>query len=258
MSLINDALKRASQADKLVTVPRPAGPALQPVVRGQRSSGSNSWLLGAAIGVTALLGTWFLWQWFATTPTSGRPGVTLATKPPRGGEKTTATNDQTATASTTLADRAGGSAKSALVALTGSAKSAAATLTAAVARQAETPTPLGPGAKPLDKSETSRTGEPARAASASASEIPSAVLAAAANAAPASPALLDPVLPAPLAFPPIRLQGVIYRPTKATAFINGRMMSVGDQLEEAMLVKIDHQSVTFELGKESKVVQLAK
>lgn len=255
MSLINDALKRASQADKLVTVPRPAGPALQPVMRGQRSSASHSWLLGAAIGVTALLGAWFLWQWFAATPTSGRPGVTLATKPPRGGEKTTVTNDQPA-AATTLADRAGGSAKSALVALTGSAKSAAATLTAAVARQAETPP--GPGAKPLDKSETARSGEPARAASASASEIPSAVLAAAANAAPAPPALLDPVLPAPLAFPPIRLQGVIYRPTKATAFINGRMMSVGDQLEEAMLVKIDRQSVTFELGKESKVVQLAK
>ena len=60
MSLINDALKRASQADKLVTVPRPAGPALQPVVRGQHSSGSNPWLLGAGIGVTVLLAAWFL------------------------------------------------------------------------------------------------------------------------------------------------------------------------------------------------------
>ena len=262
MSLINDALKRASQADKLVTVPRPAGPALQPVVRGQRAGSSRPLLLGTAIGVTTLLAAWFLWQWFATTPTDGRPGGTLATRPPRGADKPAAansssTNDTPAAASATLADRAGGSAKSALVALTGSAKSAAATLTAAVARQAETPPP-GPGTKPLDKSETSRTGDQARPTSASAGEIPPAVMAAMAHAAPAPPVLLDPVQPAPPAFPPIRLQGVIYRATKATAFINGRMMSVGDQLEDAMLVKIDRQSVTFELGKESKVVQLAK
>ncbi len=269
MSLINDALKRASQADKLVKVPRPAGPALQPVVRGQRSGGSPSWLLGAGIGVTALLAAWFLWQWFATTPTGGRPGVTLATKPPRGADKTTAanssaTNDKPAAVATTLGDRAGDSAKSALVALTGSAKSAAATLTAAVARQAETP-PSAAAGRPADKPDPSRSGEKNRAAAApAAAEIPPAVMAAVAGAAPAPPpppappALLDPVLPAPPAFPPIRLQGVIYRPTKATAFINGRMMSVGDQLEDAMLVKIDRQSVTFELGKETKIVQLAK
>ncbi len=266
MSLINDALKRASQADKLVKVPRPAGPALQPVVRGQRSGGSPSWLLGAGIGVTALLAAWFLWQWFATTPTGGRPGVTLAIKPPRGADKTntassSATNDKPTAASSTLGDRAGDSAKSALVALTGSAKSAAATLTAAVARQAETP-PSAAAGRPADKPDPSRSGEKNRATAApAAGEIPPAVMAAVASVAPAPPAppaLLDPVLPAPPAFPPIRLQGVIYRPTKATAFINGRMMSVGDQLEEAMLVKIDRQSVTFELGKETKIVQLAK
>ena len=132
-----------------------------------------------------------------------------------------------------------------------------------MARQAETP-PSAAAARPSDKPVPSRSGDksdktPAATASAT-GEIPPAVMAAVASAAPASapPALLDPVLPAPPAFPPIRLQGVIYRSTKATAFINGRMMSVGDQLEEAMLVKIDRQSVTFELGKETKIVQLAK
>lgn len=264
MSLINDALKRAGQAEKLRPIPRPPGPALQPAVRSGAPGGSRSWLLGSAVGVTALLAAWFLWQWFATTPTDGGPGVTLATRPPRGADKTTTTNspsanDKPAAAAATLGDRASDSAKSALVALTGSAKSAAATLTAAVARQAETPAPEA-ASKSTNQPNPARAGDQGNATSAAANTIPPAVMAAVAGAAPApaTPALLDPVLPAPPAFPPIRLQGVIYRPTKATAFINGRMMSVGDQLEEAMLVKIDRQSVTFELGKESKVVQLAK
>lgn len=265
MSLINDALKRTGQAEKLRPIPRPAGPALQPAVRGGAPGSSRSWLLGTAVGVTALLAAWFLWQWFATTPTGGGPGVTLATRPPRGADKTTTTNspaanDKPAASAATLGDRAGDSAKSVLVALTGSAKSAAATLTAAVARQAETP-PSGALAKSTNQPNPSRTGDQNNAASAAAANtIPPAVMTAVASAAPApaTPALLDPVVPAPPAFPPIRLQGVIYRSTKATAFINGRMMSVGDQLEDAMLVKIDRQSVTFELGKESKVVQLAK
>lgn len=205
MSLINDALKRAGQAEKLRPIPVPRSRAA--TRRAKWSSRRlRSWLLGSAVGVTALLAAWFLWQWFATTPTDGGPGVTLATRPPRGADKTTTTNspsanDKPAAAAATLGDRASDSAKSALVALTGSAKSAAATLTAAVARQAETPAPEA-ASKSTNQPNSARTGDQGNATSPAANTIPPAVMAAVAGAAPApaTPALLDPVLPAPPLF----------------------------------------------------------
>jgi hypothetical protein len=87
MSLINDALKRASQSDRnrpiQAGLPRP----MQPVAA--RPGNGNSWLLAAII--VAVLGFalagWFLWKWRnPTNPTVAvapiQPAQTIATTPP--------------------------------------------------------------------------------------------------------------------------------------------------------------------------------
>lgn len=49
-------------------------------------------------------------------------------------------------------------------------------------------------------------------------------------------------------FPPLKLQGIIYRKTRPSAFINGKTLYVGDQIDSAELIEIDLQYVTFELS----------
>lgn len=275
MSLINDALKRASQVEKLRPIPRPAGPALQPAASHDDAPMiSRSVLLGLAVSLTLLLAGWFLWQWFEGVPGKKTSGTSLATTPSRGAEKAAEkTATPTAAAKTTVEKTlasAGDSAKSSLVNLTGAAKSAAATLTAAVARQAETP-PAKPGAHAVEKFSvpphaaphaTAASVEHASAAPpAGAPQIPPAIMASIAKSAPeteVAPRLLDPVAPAPPPFPVLRLQGVIYRSANASAFINGRILTVGDKVEDAVLAKIERQSVTFEMSGQTKVVQLAR
>ena len=277
MSLINDALKRASQVEKLRPIPRPAGPALQPAASHDDAPLlSRAVLLGLVGSLTLLLAAWFLWQWFAGVPAGKTSGTSLALTPARGAEKAAAAASALkGTAEKSLAS-AGDSAKSSLVNLAGSAKAAAATLTAAVARQAETPSPKS-AAPTAEKSPASPRAAPSAplatlantasadhtpaAAAIVAPQIPPAIYAAIAKSAPeveAAPRLLDPVAPAPPPFPVLRLQGVIYRSANASAFINGRVLCVGDKVDDAVLAKIDQQSVTFELAGQTKIVQLAR
>lgn len=49
-------------------------------------------------------------------------------------------------------------------------------------------------------------------------------------------------------FPELKLQGIIRGKKKTTAIVNGKMLSLGDRLEGAFLLKIDQESVTFEKG----------
>ena len=49
-------------------------------------------------------------------------------------------------------------------------------------------------------------------------------------------------------FPELKLQGIIRGKKKTTVIVNGKMLSLGDRLEGAFLLKIDQESVTFEKG----------
>ncbi|MEQ2010327.1 MAG: hypothetical protein ABMA26_26370 [Limisphaerales bacterium] len=49
-------------------------------------------------------------------------------------------------------------------------------------------------------------------------------------------------------FPELKLQGIIRGKKKTTAIVNGKMLSLGDRLEGAFLLKIEQESVTFEKG----------
>jgi hypothetical protein len=88
MSLINDALKRASKSDKDRPVPGDVPPLMQPVA--PRPRGQSSWLLAAiAAAMFGLVVTgWVLWKGLAARPpadgyVSVQPAQTVASDPPR-------------------------------------------------------------------------------------------------------------------------------------------------------------------------------
>lgn len=53
---------------------------------------------------------------------------------------------------------------------------------------------------------------------------------------------------AALEFPELKLQGIIRGKKKTTVIVNGKSLALGDRLEGAFLLKIDQESVTFEKG----------
>lgn len=57
-----------------------------------------------------------------------------------------------------------------------------------------------------------------------------------------------PTNPPPAQFPPLRLQGIYYRPDRPSALINRRTLFVGDIIEGATVVAITPNSVTVEIS----------
>lgn len=59
-------------------------------------------------------------------------------------------------------------------------------------------------------------------------------------------------------FPELKLQGIIRGKKKTTAIVNGKMLSLGDRIEGAFLLKIEQESVTFEKGSARKELFLLR
>jgi len=57
-------------------------------------------------------------------------------------------------------------------------------------------------------------------------------------------------------FPSLRLQGLFYRPTRASVVINSKTLYVGDRIENAKVVAIERDSVVVEWGGEKRVLTL--
>jgi hypothetical protein len=53
-----------------------------------------------------------------------------------------------------------------------------------------------------------------------------------------------------------KLQGIFYRPTNPSAVVNAKTVFVGDRIANAKVKSIDHQSVTLDIGGETKVLTL--
>jgi hypothetical protein len=64
------------------------------------------------------------------------------------------------------------------------------------------------------------------------------------------------VVKTPLAFPPLKMQGVIYRETKPWVILNGQSYTVGDRLGPVLVRAIDRSSVMLELDGEMKVLTI--
>jgi hypothetical protein len=241
MSLINDALKRTSEADKLNPLPRLSGPALQPVEEIPSASLPRGGLIGGIASVAGL-SAYLLWQYFAA-PAPVRVASTdgavaaLARRPAPAHDKSSVDPK----GAPTDAHAAPGKTSSPANVM----KSAAATLHAVAAQQAEVPTPESP-AKPGVPAENKSAAAPAE--NAPSASPPSEAPPAKAEIAIAPP----PPPPPPPPFPSIRVQGVIARSSNPSALINGRVLFLGDQIDDAKITKIDAQGVTFELAGQTR------
>ena len=65
-----------------------------------------------------------------------------------------------------------------------------------------------------------------------------------------------PVVKLAAVFPPLKMQGVIYRHTKPFVILNGQSYTIGDRLGGVVVRAIDRTSVKLELAGETKVLTL--
>lgn len=197
MSLINDALKRAKEAQQQKPPGDSGGPPLRPVEqRPARDPGP--WLLLAfalIVAVAAIL----LWQGFQ----HGRQPQTVASQSPSPAE--TVPQMVPATGYTSIPD-------SVPPALPAVPESHATPVTAAVeAASLTTPDGLSPTNGPPDT-----------------------------TVAEDATAMASPPQP-----PPLKLQAIVYHPSRASAAISGKVLFVGDRLGEMRVTAISPTAVTL-------------
>lgn len=63
-------------------------------------------------------------------------------------------------------------------------------------------------------------------------------------------------VPAKPAFPELRLQGIIFRSTNPLVLINGRTLTVGDEVDGAKITAVDKSSVKVEFNGETRTLRL--
>lgn len=216
MSLINDALKRASEAQKKRDAASPpgqtlSGPALVPAESPRRSA--PPFLVPSLLVLALALGGWFLWGWWSArsvpaTVATAQPTAMAAARPPAG--------------ATGPASAPGPAAPRPGVNLT----------------PVERPAPNVRAPAPhLDKSPKAVAASPVTT-----------------SPAAATPAVATP--PARQEFPALKLQGIYYRLSSPSALINGKTLYVGDEIDDAKLVKIERFNVTMQFGAETRVFKL--
>jgi cytoskeletal protein RodZ len=213
MSLINDALKRAKQAQQNNPPLPESGLQLRPVEPRQRPSAGPAILLGTALVVVAMLAGFFSWQ------ARQNRRVTQQIANVKNGETPTA--------------------KSALP--TPSPSQAAAPqsqLAVAAAPPTPDPTALAAAEKPSKETAAPTSASPAAAQSAT---------------APTASAVAPEAPPKPS---PPRLQGILYRPSRTSAVIDGKAVSVGDSVGEFRVSAITRQSVTLVSASQTNVMNL--
>ena len=187
MSLINDALKRAKQAQKQGQTPPPSLQ-FRPVEPGQKNKRGWDWVVPAIVAVIGIFALIFMWP-------KNKDGL----------------NGPLETKARTLA----------------AAKELPAAPVAAQAKQPEPPAPTEPGP--------------------SAVPAPSDL-----SAKPASP----PEPPAPPQPPPLRLQAIVYSPTRPSAIINNRTVFIGDRVGDLRVTAITQETTTLAGAGQTNVLTL--
>ncbi len=247
MSLINDALKRASQSSKHNPHNRGGDPVspLQAVVGGRpKRFQINFAVLAVPALVLLVLGgsTWGFLSWRGKPKAAQKEPVpskqaeksgtapSAATQPPRA---STATNQTTHTEP--------------------------AQAVAQTPRSTEAPSPSKPPkAAPSTKPQTA---PPAQTASAKTQKPATADPVQSAPTPRAAPPKVapDPKPSTPAvekAFPPVKLQGIAFRIKNPSVLLNGKVLELGDELDGLTVKKIERSSVTLEFGGQTKVFPL--
>jgi hypothetical protein len=221
MSLINDALKRARQAQPTPTVPIAADPSLQPVLEAPRSSEPILWWV-PGIGVAILLAAClFLFLWWRD---SARPARSM-----------------------TAAERTPG--RPALVVSTGESRLPGPVVDPAPANtntheSAAPPSKAGPESQPIvaethASPSTNATSLPSSSPQQSAASPGQTVQT---NQTSSAVDLTD------TALANLKLQGIFYRSLRASALINGRTLFIGDDIDGATVTAIERQAVQVQFN----------
>jgi hypothetical protein len=229
MSLINDALKRAKQANHETPAAPPPVPHFRPVEPGPPAVRYGvGMLLPISLGAVALLALMLLWV------LSNRDGSVTRTEP----------NAQREVAARTLPSP--DAARSA---------TEAATAPSSIAGQT-------PNHSANAKSVGGATPAPTVAAPDSTSPTPSvAPDALSTNLAPSASESADTnnVLTTALVPPtpaPLKLQGIVYNPKRPSALINGRVVFVGDRIQDLRILAIHSDAVLLAGAGRTNVLSL--
>ncbi len=211
MSLINDALKRAKEVHRQNPPAPPSGPPLRPVERQPQQHPHLGLLLVFAVVVAgaAILLWQGLQQWRAPRATDSPTHTAAPVAPP----------DSAPTTPTILASSV--------------ATSAPAIATPGPGELAETAPPSALPSQPVVAPPTDAAETPASEATATPTTTPS--------PPPAEPDAVVPA-PAPLA---LKLQAIVYHPSRASAAINGKVLFVGDRLSGWRVTAITPEEVTL-------------
>lgn len=242
MSLINDALKRASNNKRDSNDLSPMQPA-QLRQRNRRPGGGVGMtiiLICFVIAGAATLGAWAYWNKQYKTPTIDKPAHAVKTAPAPDAQATAAAaaaaaaaktnNNPIARAANTLRKVEANNNDGEKV-----ADSMKAPVAAAVPAPAPTQTPVASAPKPT----------PTTAATVATTPAPTQTR----PAAPAQPAAAAPAGP--------KLQAIFFRPNNPTAIINGKTVREGDEIAGGYEVKeIKRQSVRIQKGADARELPL--
>ncbi len=243
MSLVNDALKRARQAQKKSSRPPAISPAprhVEPVCQNSSSSG-----IPWSFAIVALLGVTSCVLWFAWRAGSSAPSAMIAAR----AKSAPAPNH-------TLPSRA---------------RPTQPTLTPAIVQPVATAVGNAPGADapwPIRSQPGAQRNSAVLAASFSPAPV-SAPASASAQVEPASPesvavsTSVGPTVTQPVVVatgpppPPLpKLQGIIYRPERPTALLDGKTVLIGRTSGGYQVVGISEQTVTLVRAGHTNILEL--
>jgi hypothetical protein len=215
MSLINDALKRAKQAQQQAATPTSPEPHLRPVEPVPHARHGVEFLVPSALALVALLVLLLVWRWaHQRGPVEGVRAKSVAPE-----------------ASLPLVASAVESPKSPPPASGNS-----------VVPPADSP-PNEPPAIPRLVQSTP-AGEAIQPAQVSNSELAATQTVAAVAPEPPKPA-------------PLKLQGIVFSPTRPSAVINGKSLFLGDRVREFKVLAIGRESVTLASPGQTNVLSLS-
>lgn len=237
MSLINDALKRAKQAQKReASAPSAPETPLQPVETNPAPR-SSSWIVPACAVVIAGVAVWFFVKWWSDSrePTQIATAPSTATNRSIAGQMIRALSTASNVVQSVTNLRADAEAAFGTNKLSAPVPTPTATTSAIV----ETNTVPVPSVEKIPAAVSAIS--PATNLASSSSNSSAAAETAAHDVA--SPAPVRTAGPSPL-----QLQGIFYRLSKPSALINNRTLYVGDEIEGARVIAITRYGVKLVAG----------
>ncbi len=254
MSLINDALKRASESVQEQGGEPASGAPMQPV-DGPPKKKLPGWLIPTLLVIVLGAAAWFFYQAY-----QGRKSSTAAAK---------GTNAVTAKSSTNVAVAAAKPTEAGAKPAEGKTTNAAATRgyagilnrAAGVADKVSAQNKEGEAAsqtiEKLPVAEAPPAVTPAPTPVAVVATPPPVAVVETPAPAPTSPNSDDgQLLPPNAEFPTLKLQAIYYRISKPSAVINGQSVREGKIVDGVRVKKIERDSVTLELGARTRVLSL--